>query len=254
MIRIQLPNKHSSLTTWLLYSSTRAPRYHTSEINILFETFQPNRTPYNLNHIIRLYIEIYHLQTVPLTIVPLSIVPIAIQQRTSNDFVKIWSRDAAYFFSPSSRLFQLEFYKQPSVNLDTIDDFYRDKALLEVRTIDNRLLADLICMECLSVIFHYHYTRRTMSKCLKNLLRRPKADKRFPWRERKRSRSSLMSIRVLSKNVIDWRRKSGSIYHERLLQSGWCNDVCLTLEVGICCKDVSEVMIISIYVSLTFVK
>lgn len=93
MIRIQLPNKHLSLTTWPLYSSTRTSRYHTSEINILFETFQPNRTPYNLNHIIRLYIGIYHRQTVPLTIVPLSIVPIVIRQRTSNDFFKIWSRD-----------------------------------------------------------------------------------------------------------------------------------------------------------------
>ena len=89
MIRIQLPNKHLSLTTWPLYSSTRTSRYHTSEINILFETFQPNRTPYNLNHIIRLYIGIYHRQTVPLTIVPLSIVPIVIRQRTSNDFFKI---------------------------------------------------------------------------------------------------------------------------------------------------------------------
>lgn len=59
VIRIQLPNRHLSLTTWLLYSLTRTPRYRTSEINILFETFQPNRTPYNLNHIIRLYIAIY---------------------------------------------------------------------------------------------------------------------------------------------------------------------------------------------------
>lgn len=140
------------------------------------------------------------------------------------------------------------------MHLDTINDFYRDKALLEVRTIGNRLLDDLMCIECISVIFHYHYTRRTMSKCLKNPPRRSKADKRFPWRERKRSRSSLMSIRVLSKNVIDWRRKSGSIYHGRLLQSGWCNDVCLTLKVGICCKGVSEIVIIFIYVSLKFVK